>query len=443
MAQLKVVKTALAAGLIGAFAVTSSGRAIAQEAIEGKGVEVSPGTVLHPNVGAELGFIDNVFYESANQISSGLLRLTAKFDVASIKIEPDEPIPGDDEPGNEAAPQTFQFRAGGGVRYEEYLYYGNPSTAAQRNLAFDTQAHLQVYPAGTWSFLVDDRLTRDIRPRNFEDATSTNRIDNLLDLGLRYQPGGHSISGTLRYRNVLDIFEGASGVPNRMDHTIGLRGDWQWLPFTRFFADLSYGFYGALGEATVVPGGVTKNSSTPLRGLAGVATTLTEPLTLKAQFGWAWIPYSGGASHNAPIFDVELGYEYAPTGRAVVEYSYDAFDSFNADYYRDHKVAFTIEQQLIDKLLLTGSVDVRLRGYRGVDGTLNGMVDNMPSSTRDDFVFAGHARAQYVLTERYYVTGEYTGTVDQTNFRYMPTGSPTDDPGYVRHALMFGARAAF
>jgi len=453
MAQLKVVKTALAAGLIGAFAVTSSGRAIAQEAIEGKGVEVSPGTVLHPNVGAELGFIDNIFYESENKISSGLLRLTAKFDVASAKIEPDEPIPGDDEPGNEAAPQTFQFRAGGGFRYEEYLYYDNPNASAQRNLAFDTQAHLQVYPAGTWSFVADDRLVRDIRPRNYEDSTSTNRIDNLLDVGLRFQPGGHSISGTLRYRNVLDVFEGSAGVPNRMDHTIGLRGDWQWLPFTRFFADLSYGFYGALGDSTIGTAGLTKHSSNPLRGVVGVATTLTPPMTLKAQLGWAWMPYEStagyaGTSHNAPIVDVEFGYEYAPTGRAIVEYSYDAQDSTNADYFRDHKVTFRVEQQLIDKLLLSGSIDLRLRGYRGVDPILNGNVDGMASSTRDDFIFAGHARAQYVLTERYYVTGEYTGSVDQTDFRYDTT-SPTgpqrmnDDPGYVRHELMFGARAAF
>lgn len=418
-----------------------AGTAAAQstEAVEGPGYEVSPGTVLHPNVGAELGFIDNVFFDDVNRVSSGLLRLSAKFDVASAKIAPDEPVP-DEEPGNEAAPQTFEFRAGGALRYEEYLYYGNYSAAAQRNLAFDTQAHLQVYPQGNWTFIADDRLRRDIRPRNFEDPSSTNRIDNLIDLGLRYQPGGHTISGTLRYRNMLDVFEGGAGVPNRMDHTLGLRGDWQWLPYTRFFADVSYGFFGALGANDGAM--LTKQSSTPLRGLVGIATTLSEPLTLKSQLGWAWMPYADGISHNAPIFDVELGYEYHPTGRAVVEYAYDAEDSTNADYFRDHKFTLRVDQQFIEKLLLTGSLDVRLRGYRGVDPALMG------GPTRDDFVFAGRVRAQYVLTERYYVTGEYLGSVDQTSFRYTTfsnTGPQRtgDDPSYVRHELMFGARAAF
>lgn len=402
------------------------------EAVEGPGYEVSPGTRLHPNVGAELGFIDNVFYNDVNRVTSGLLRIVAKFDVASEKIKPEEPLP-DEEPGNEPAPPTYEFRASGGLAYEEFLYYDNVSTTEQRNLTLDTQAHLVVYPQGTWAFVLDDRLRRDVRPRNFEDATSTNRIDNLLDLGLRFQPGGRTISGTLRYRNMLDVYEGASGVANRMNHTIGLRGDWQWLPFTRFFADVSYGFYGALG-AEELP----KQSSTPLRGLVGVATVLVEPITVKAHAGWGWSPYSAGEGYNAPIFDLEVGYEYLPTGRAVVEYSYDHEDSINANYYSDHRIGLRVDQQFMTKLLLTGSMDLRYRGYRGVAEVLAG------GPNRDDFIFEGRARAQYVLTERYYVTGEYIGSADQTDYRYMPLGSGgSDDPSYTRHELMLGARAAF
>ena len=191
---------------VGVATTTLLGHAHAQEAVEGKGMEVSPGTVIHPNVGAEFGVIDNLFYEQDSVVTTALMRLTANFALASEKIQPDEPVPGE-EPGNEPAPQTFQFRASGGLRYEEFFYYDNPSTAAQRNLAFDTQAHLQVYPEGTWSFIGDDRLRRDVRPRNYEDPSSNSRIDNMLDLGLRYQPGGRTISGTLRYQNMLDVFE--------------------------------------------------------------------------------------------------------------------------------------------------------------------------------------------------------------------------------------------
>ncbi|MEZ4401525.1 MAG: outer membrane beta-barrel protein [Kofleriaceae bacterium] len=424
------LKTALVAA--SAAAGLYAGSAHAQEALEGHGVEISPGTVLHPNLGAEFGVIDNVFYEQDTTVTSSLIRLTANFAIASEKITAEEPVPGE-EPANEPAPQTFQFRASGGLRYEEFLYYDNFSTAAQRNLAFDTQAHLQVYPEGTWSFIADDRLTRDIRPRNFEDPSSTNRIDNLLDLGLRYQPGGRSLSGTLRYQNMLDVFEGASGVANRMNHTLGARADWQWLPYTRFFADANVGFFGPLGSAQPIGGGLVKASSVPIRGLVGVATVLSEPLTLKAHAGWAYGSYSAGEGFNGPLFDAELGYAYSPLGRVVLEYNYDYEDSVNANYYRDHKFTAKLDQQIIEKLLVTGGVDLRLRGYRGITDI------GMPN--RDDVIFSGTARAQYVLTDRYYLTATYRAWIDQTN--YVTNFQGMDDPSYTRQEFMAGAHAAF
>jgi hypothetical protein len=150
-----------------------------------------------------------------------------------------------------------------------------------------------VFPAGTWTFLADDRLRRDVRPRNFEDPSSTSRIDNLLDLALRYQPGGRTISGTLKYTNSLGVYEDTNA-DNRMNHTVALRGDWQWLPYTRYFAEASLGFFGGVGDS----GGLPKESSMPIRGLVGVATALTEPLTLKAHVGWGYSGYSAGEGYN-------------------------------------------------------------------------------------------------------------------------------------------------
>ena len=132
MTSRKLVLASYALG-VGVATTTLLGSAHAQEAVEGQGMEVSPGTVIHPNVGAEFGVIDNLFYEQDSVVTTALMRLTANFALASEKIKPDEPVPGE-EPGNEPAPQTYQFRASGGLRYEEFFYYDNPSTAAQRNL---------------------------------------------------------------------------------------------------------------------------------------------------------------------------------------------------------------------------------------------------------------------------------------------------------------------
>lgn len=426
-----MLKHALTGALFasGALAVALPS-AHAQEAVEGKGVTVGEGLVVHPNVGAEFGVIDNVFYEQDTVVTSSLFRLTASFALANEKVTPDEAVPGE-EAGNEAAPPTYDFRASGGLRYEEFLYYDNVSTSSQRNLAADLQGHLQVFPAGTWTFLADDRLRRDVRPRNFEDPSSTSRIDNLLDLALRYQPGGRTISGTLKYTNSLGVYEDTNA-DNRMNHTVALRGDWQWLPYTRYFAEASLGFFGGVGDS----GGLPKESSMPIRGLVGVATALTEPLTLKAHVGWGYSGYSAGEGYNTPLVGVELGYAYAPAGRVVLEYNWDSEDSINANYYRDHKFTAKVDQQLIEKLLVSAGVDVRLRGYRGIPTTLS------MTPSRDDLLFGINARGQYVLTDRYYLTATYQLMVDQTDYVYNAMG-PIDDPSYTRHEFMAGARAAF
>jgi hypothetical protein len=178
---------------------------------------------------------------------------------------------------------------------------------------------------------------------------------------------------------------------------------------------------------------LTKQGSMPIRGLVGIATTLTEPLTLKAHAGWGYAPYDAGEGYNGPLFDVELGYQYAPAGRVVAEYNYDYEDSINANYFRDHKFQARIDQQLIEKLLLSGGIDFRLRGYRGIDGI------GMPS--RDDFLLGATARAQYVLSDRYYLSASYLGQIDATDYQSSFMG--TDDPSYTRHELMLGGRAAF
>ncbi len=418
----------LATALLAAIPST----ALAQEALEGPGVRVGAGTVLHPNVGAEAGVINNVFFQQSSPITSGLLRISAKFAMSSEDVQPsDEALPGEELP-KEPAAQTFEFRAGLAAAYEEYLYYGNPSTAAQRNLTLDGQGRLVVYPAGTWSFLADDRLRRDVRPRNFEDASSTNRIDNLLNLGLRYRPGGGAIAATLRYQNVLDIYEGSTPVADRMNQQLGLRADWQWRPYTRIFADLSYGFYGPLG-ASNPSGSFAKYGSNPLTFLTGIATNLSEPVTVKAHVGWGWSTYEMGQGYNAPLFGTELGYEYSPSGRVVGEVGYYFADSTNANFYRDYKLTLRVDQQ-VRQVLVTGTIGAYLRGYRGIDG--------LGAPSRDDLILNAHVRGQYVINERYYLTADYLGTTDQTDYVSMYMGQ-SDDPSYTRHELMVGARAAF
>ncbi len=415
---------------------TDAADANAVQAIEGYGYSLSQDTVTHPSIGILGGFNDNVFYSSSNadKQAAGLLRVVGGLFVATDKV-----TPADNESG-ETTPRAYEFRGGIEGAFTEYLG-GNDDVDAQHNLSLSAAANLVVFPAGDFSFLLNDRFVRDIRPPNFEDNTSQNRDDNVISLGVRYQPYGHDISATLHYDNWIDVFEGGlvSTYANRMNQTIGLKGDWQWRPFTKFLAEVSYGFFGPLGDSTLA-GAPYKTGSNPLRAVVGMSTLLTLNTSLKAHIGYAQASYGVGEGYLAPVGGIEFGYRWSDSGRIVALYDYDHFDSFNANFYSDHTVAIRAVQQIGSGALDIGP-EVRLRQFGGIPMALG-------APERTDFVAGARARFQYVFSEKYILSAEYLLAIVQTDYRsnvFTNTGAPmgTDNPSFVQNQVMVGFRAAF
>ena len=400
--------------------------------VEGPGISVGDSLVLHPAVEAEAGYISNVFYQDAGAIGAGIMRLSAKLDLASKKIAAEESFDFE-EPAKDAAPRDVEMRVGARLTYEEMLS-DRKTVRDQRNLNFDIDGEFKFRPGRPLSFQLDERLLRDIRPRNFEDNSSTARLSNHLIVGATWAPGGGAIWGQLRYENYLDIFEASeTQFANRMNHTIGLQGNWQWLPFTRLFADVTYGFFGPIGS-TDLNGTPYKSSSQPIRGVAGIATKLSESMTIKLRAGWQYAGYSSGLGYNAPVVGLEWGYRYSERGGLTLEYELDRFDSVNANFYRDHRFDARAVH-LLGRIQLSGGVAARLRRYGGIPVHIGAPV-------RDDFVFSLVARAGYTFGERYALTLQYLGTVVTTEYRSVYQGF-SDDPSFGRDEVMLGLRAAF
>ena len=410
------------------LALTST--AMAQDAIvEGPGYELSEGTVLHPSVGAETGAVSNVFREQADAVASPLLRLLADLDIASRP--PERLGQAEDASGSTATPPNLEFRAGVRFTYTEYLT-GNAAARAQRDLGINADLNVVGYPQGTTRFTVQNSFVRDVRPRNFESRGSLDRDINHLTLKLGVHPRGRSISGSLRYENTIDIFESdGSQFANRLQHLAGVRAEWRFLPITLFSLDTSFGFYGGLGADAEA----FKVSSTPLRIVLGVATALTERTTIRGTVGFAKGFYSAGADYTTAVGSLAFGYRYSPVGRVVVSYAHELKDSINANFYRDHEFRITVDQQ-IARVLLQGVVEARLRGYRGVPMSLGG------GDIRDDLLFSAGLDGHFVMRDWLAITGHYRTVIDSTEFRYTAI-DVVDDPSYVRHEVMAGARAAF
>jgi len=432
----------LLAGAAFSILGVTAGAAHAQSApennvVEGAGYPVGEGTVIHPVLGAEVGMINNVFYEesSSNPYTAGILRLIAEASVASKQIEPEpemDPLldPNEEAPAAPAAPK-LEYRAGGRLEYSEYLA-PDSYVRAQRTLGANLNGHLVVSPQGRFKFNADEHFVRDTRPTNYEGVDGNNRIANNLGLAVTYQPGGRQIGVSLGWDNQIDYFEDPdSQFANRMINSLRARGDWQWAPFTKFYADFNLGFIGGFASDSL-NGTEYKRSAMPIRGGVGLATAITEMFTVKAHVGWGYASYSGGDGYNRPVLGVELGYRYMPTGRFTVGYDWDHHDSVNADYFTDHAITARVDHQFGARIIGNVTGDVRFRAYRGISTQIG-------ASSRNDLLFSIGAGGTYVLKDWVGVVVNYRTEVDQTDYMSISFG---DDPSYTRHEVTAGVRAA-
>lgn len=407
----------------------------AQEAVvEGAGVEIGENTVLHPSVGVETGVISNIFYEDINQDTAPVLRLLARFAIASAQNRPEglvkPPTAAIEDPTGapddiERAAPTLDFRMSGHLTYDQYVH-PDIEVTEQSSLSGGLDLHLLAWPQGTVSFFVDDRTERDTRPRNFESIGNLNRWINHLQLGTRWQPGRGALDLSLRYENLVDYFESSgSSFANRMNHLLRGRAEWQFLPITRLFLDASYGFYGPLAGMSEKP------SSTPLRVQLGIASAITERTSVRSHIGFGKGFYAVGPDFTNVLFGAEVGWRYSPLGRVTAAYQYGFDDSINANFYRDHALVARVDQQLA-MFLLNATAELRLRGYRGVFASIG-------PPTRDDLIMRVRARAHYLYRDWLAFTGELDMVSDATNY----IDALGDDPSYNRFELVIGGVAAF
>jgi hypothetical protein len=403
--------------------------------VEGPGVKVGEGTVLHPIFGVETGFISNVFYEDTDPNPAGVLRLLAQMGSGSLPlsrlispsmIDQDQTGSGD-ERGAVNSAGDFQYRADLRLSYDLLLSTNNRTTEAGGLGAGGTLRGL-VNPLRTWSFGFDEEVRRLIRAANFETNADTNRIINELKLRVFFQPQGRTLSGFLRYDNMIDFFERQrQRFANRIQHTFGARVMYRLFPMTRLYIDSSIGAYGPLG------GDSMKVASYPLTAAAGIQTLLSLNTTVSAQAGYTNGFYSAGPSFSAPMVGAEVGYRYSPLGRFTVMYQYMHQDSVNANYYRDHILRFWLQQMYVP-FAITLQPELHLRHYAGI-------TDVAGPPTRDDVIFSLAAGVHYNFRNWIAGTLGYNLGIVQTDYRYMTDGL-VENPSYIRHELLVGLRVA-
>lgn len=406
--------------------------------VTGSGIKIGEGTVFHPQFGIETGVVSNVFYQSDNRVTSGLLRLLAEIGTSSLPPARLTLRTSGATEGEDAPTQTLTATATGDFLYSANLYATwdqylstNSDVTSQGGLGGGLLVRGIVNAQAPLQFGFQEHFNRIIRATNFESGSDTNRDVNQLSLRLSYVPPGRSLRGYLYYSNTIDVFEASTQqFANRMHNLAGLRLNWQWLPLTGVFLDVSQGYFTGIGSSD-------KINSYPLTVRAGIQTALTLNTTVNTHIGYTNGFYSAGPSYSNVVAGALVGYRYSPLGRVTLLYSFNHQDSINANFYRDHLVQGGIEQYLVPFVVFVHP-EMRLRRYEGtiVMGT-NG------ATTRSDLIVGATAGMRYSFREWIAGTVNYQLSVVQTDFEYDAGGGVIIDPSYTRHELLVGVRAAY
>lgn len=399
--------------------------------VQGAGIKVSEGTVLHPTAGLETGFISNVFYENSNPQATGVLRVLGQLSIGSlggIRLDPSAGGIGPTEAGDQG---SFLYDASVRLIYDQMLSNNNAINATG-GLGAGVLIRGMVNPMGPLSFGFNNDFERLIRAANFETTTDENRDINNLNLTLFFHPTGRTVSGYAYYHNMIDVFEsGDPNYPDRMDNRVGVHPMWRWLPQTLVWGDVSGGVVTGIGSRPVSQ---MKPTSYPFNAVLGISTLFSLRTTASLDAGYANGFYQRGPSFSGPRIDANLGYIYSPLGRINLGYSLLYQDSVNANYFRDHVIRAYVAQGVEPFVFVIGP-ELHFREYNGV--TAPGA-----ATVRDDTIFAIVAGVHYTFRNWIAATLDYRYSTVQTGFRYVDSTGGMVNPSYDRHELLGGLRIA-
>jgi hypothetical protein len=403
--------------------------------VEGAGVKVGEGTVLHPTFGAETGYVSNVFYSPTNPQGAGVLRAMAQIAMASLSTDRLNPSEVTDDATNPDAASIgmFQYRLNAAIAYDQML---SSNSAIENTGGFSANAlfHGLVNPQGTFSLGFLENFTRTIRASNFETNQNLNRDVNVADLFLNIHPYGSALSGYAYAINTIDIFEstGTQQYPNRTINLFGAHPQYRLFPRTSIYIDASLGYSTGIGSSVA---DTSHPTATPFAIRAGIASLLTLKISANASIGYTNGFYSSGPSYSAPNADVYVEYRYDVYGKIGAWYDLSYSDSINANFYEDNSFRFYWEH-LFSPVAFLIEPELHFRHYDGT--TITGIGG---ATTRDDTVFAILAGVHYNFRNWIAATVDFRFETLSTGFRYM-SGPDVIDPEFTRFELLGGLRLA-
>lgn len=325
----------------------------------------------------------------------------------------------------------FYLDVAGDVR----LYFGDSDAVEeQRDVGVTATMEVDLFPRGPVTLRVFDRFRRALQTRNWATAGNFNRNFNLAGLQGLFKPGGGALEFGVEYAFGLDIFDEYSQ-GNLYYHDIGFHTLWKFYPMTAVFVDVDFKIvqYDAAFASTTL--GMPNVDSKPLRAVAGLSGYITKRLAVLIQAGWGVGFYDTGESFSGPIGLARVSYRVTRTTLLQIGYARDYEDSIHGNYYAEHRIFFSGQQSLWERLDIKASASFHILDYAAFE----------PPATADFEVSQGE-RAEQALklglslhvdaTRWLAFDAGYTYEALFSDYNIRQRGGPVVDvPTYYRHQV--------
>jgi hypothetical protein len=439
-----------AGGLAGSVASSSSSNT---DAYPGDGVRLSESALLHLGVTAEAGYDTNVFYTNNTNASATtntgakMFVVTPFADISNLPRTGGGPL------------QPFVYHLGLSLAYRQYVSE-DPNIKAQTHLSPTASGSIAANGAKVSFSLIDTFSRIQEAPYGVPATTptppggagigiagtdqTTIRDHNVGTAQVAASPGGGRITSTLRYSNILEIFENDQlQFGDNMEHAGVFDVSWKWLPKTAFFLHLNGGYIHYLKtdpNAAMNPG-TARSDSVPLGAGLGIRGLITPKLSGSVDLGYATSYYLDRHSHvsgvgNANIA-VGLAYRLGFSTSLALGYNHGFRNSpIVGDYYNVDAVTLGVGQSIGGRLVLGLEGRYEWRRYQG-------LVVMMTPFERVDHVAYGQAKADFYIQKWLYAGIGYTISVNSSNFDQAPgfnqpgmVGVGFSGVDYVKHQIL-------
>jgi hypothetical protein len=379
------------------------------------GIQVSDGVLMHVGTGAEVGYDTNVFYTSSSgppgsaaPIGSGIIRANAYGELTNSTR-------------TGAVPSGIFFDGRVNLLYRHYLTDDRNVDPFRNSFTPGVGISLGLNSGQTVSFGLADTYQR------FEDAPYQpgqqviTRDNNQASAEVRWSPGGGRITATVRYTNMVDIFENQYSYANSDTNDLMLDAAWKWLPKTAVFVQVHQGYVTYLNSQAAMAN--NKASLYPLRATGGLRGLITEKISAILTVGYSNAFYSSGTTTGGFLGSsfLELQLTYRPTllSRIVAGYIHDFQNSVISAFYYDDQVYASYVQQIAGRFAFDLSGRYHHKNFQGyIDRT-----GTMTTSPRTDNTFQVGATFDYFIRNWIYAGVGYSLMANASDYR-LP--NPTD-----------------